>query len=207
MQINLPDKVAPSSVHVTRNGTDVTSAFAVRANGEYQGLVTGLVVGDNELVATMANGPALHLTITNHPSGGPVFAGPQVQPWICRTIAATATDPGFPAPADAQCNSSVAYTYMYMDAVTHTFKPYDPAAPPAPARSRTRRPTRAPPCRTSCGGSAVRWTAGSTTSRCSPIPPRRGRRLRRSPVGTTRCSTSSAAARHRGISTARRRTT
>ena len=31
----------------------------------------------------MAQGPALHLTITNHPSGGPVFAGPQVQPWVC----------------------------------------------------------------------------------------------------------------------------
>ena len=100
VQINLPDKVAPSSVHVTLNGSDVTSAFAVRANGEYQGKVTGLAVGDNELVATMAKGPALHLTITNHPSGGPVFAGPQVQPWVCRTIAPTATT-GLPR-ADAR---------------------------------------------------------------------------------------------------------
>ena len=135
VQINLPDKVAPSSVHVSLNGSDVTSAFAVRANGEYQGKVTGLAVGDNDLVATMAKGPALHLTITNHPNGGPVFAGPQVQPWVCRTIAPTATDPGFPAPnaGDAQCNSATAYTYVYMDAVTHTFKAYDPAAPPPAA--------------------------------------------------------------------------
>src|SRR4051812_19049434 len=135
VQINVPDRVAPSSVHVTLNGIDVTSAFAVRANGELQGLVTGLAVGDNELVATMAKGPATHITITNHPSGGPVFAGPQVQPWVCRTIAATATDPGFPAPnaGDAQCNSPTAFTYVYMDAVTHTFKAYDPAAPPPAA--------------------------------------------------------------------------
>ena len=90
VQINVPDRVAPSSVHVTLNGSDVTSAFAVRTNGEFQGVVTGLAAGDNELVATMAKGPATHITITNHPSGGPVFAGPQVQPWVCRTIAATA---------------------------------------------------------------------------------------------------------------------
>src|SRR3954453_16312959 len=44
VQINGPDKVAPSSVHVTLNGSDVTPVFAVRANGEFQGLVTGLVV-------------------------------------------------------------------------------------------------------------------------------------------------------------------
>src|SRR4051812_38284486 len=108
VQINVPDRVAPSSVHVTLNGSDVTSAFAVRANGELQGLVTGLAVGDNELVATMAKGPATHITITNHPSGGPVFAGPQVQPWLCRTIA------GFPAPSDPQCTTQAAYSYVYM---------------------------------------------------------------------------------------------
>jgi hypothetical protein len=135
VQINVPDRVAPSSAHVTLNGSDVTSAFAVRTNGEFQGVVTGLAAGDNKLVATMAKGPATHITITNHPSGGPVFAGPQVQPWVCRTIAATATDPGFPAPnaGDAQCNSPTAFTYVYMDAVTHTFKAYDPAAPPPAA--------------------------------------------------------------------------
>jgi len=127
VQINLPDKVAPSSVHVTLNGTDVTSAFAVRANGEYQGLVTGLAVGDNELVATMAKGPALHLTITNHPSGGPVFAGPQVQPWTCVTVA------GFPTPTDAQCNGAPLFSFVYMNATTHTFQTYNPAAPPAAA--------------------------------------------------------------------------
>jgi hypothetical protein len=133
VQVNLPDRVDPASVHVRLNGSDVTSAFAVRPNGAYQGLVTGLVVGDNEIVATMQRGPAVHLTITNHPSGGPVFAGPQVQPWICRTIIATPTDPGFPAPTDAQCNAPAAYSFVYMNAVTHTFQAYNPAAPPSAA--------------------------------------------------------------------------
>jgi hypothetical protein len=127
VQVALPARVDPSTVRVSLNGSDVTSAFAVRPDGRYEGVVTGLAVGANDLMATMRLGPTVHLTITNHPSGGPIFAGPQVQPWICRTIT------GFGAPADAQCNTASSFSYQYMDAGTHTFKAYDPAAPPAPA--------------------------------------------------------------------------
>src|SRR5437763_10386665 len=127
VQINVPDRVAPASVRVSLNGRDVTSAFAVRANGGLQGLLTGLAVGENEVVATMPKAPEMHLTITNHPSGGALFAGPQVQPWLCKTVA------GFPAPTDAQCDAPAAYSYVYMDAASHTFKAYDPAAPPPAA--------------------------------------------------------------------------
>jgi hypothetical protein len=127
VQVVLPARVDPNTVRVILNRRDVTSAFAVRPDGRYEGLVTGLAVGANDLMATMRLGPTVHLTITNHPIGGPIFAGPQVQPWICTTVA------GFGAPTDAQCNTTPAYSYQYMDAVTHTFKAYDPAAPPPPA--------------------------------------------------------------------------
>jgi hypothetical protein len=127
VQVVLPDRVDPASVHVSLNGTDVTSAFAVRANGAYEGVVTGLANGANELIATMKNGPSVHLTVTNHPSGGPVFAGPQVQPWVCESVK------GFPAPTDAQCDGTPIFSFSYMDATSHTFKAYDPASPPAAA--------------------------------------------------------------------------
>jgi Tannase-like family of unknown function (DUF6351) len=117
VEVVLPARVDPDTVRVSLNGTDVTSAFAVRPNGRYEGVVTGLVVGPNDLMATMRQGPTVHLTITNHPSGGPIFAGPQVQPWVCRTIT------GFPAPTDAQCNAAPAFMYAYMNAATHTFQP------------------------------------------------------------------------------------
>ena len=201
VQIVLPDRIDPATVAVSLNGNDVTSSFAIRAGGAYEGLVTGLAVGENELVATMRKGPSLHLTITNHPSGGPVFAGPQVQPWICKTVT------GFPAPTDAQCNTAPTYSYMYMDAISHTFKAYDPAAPPPAASIATT---------TTDQGTAVpyivRLERGAMDRGLYDVavlanPPRRGRRLRRSPAGTTRCSTSSAAARRRGTRTAHRRTT
>jgi hypothetical protein len=127
VQVVLPARIDPGTVHVSLNGTDVTAAFAVRPDGRYEGLVTGLAVGQNDLMATMRLGPTVHLTITNHPSGGPVFAGPQVQPWICTSQA------GFGAPTDAQCDTAAAYSYVYMDAGTHSFTTYNPAAPPPAA--------------------------------------------------------------------------
>jgi hypothetical protein len=128
VQVVLPGRVDPASVRVSLDGTDVTSAFAVRANGAYEGVVTGLANGANDLMATMKNGPTVHLTVTNHPSGGPVFAGPQVQPWVCENVA------GFPAPADVQCDAPPIFSFSYMDAATHTFKSYNPASPPPAAQ-------------------------------------------------------------------------
>jgi Tannase-like family of unknown function (DUF6351) len=128
VQVVLPAQVDPSTVRVSLNGTDITSAFAVRPNGAFEGVVTGLAVGDNDLAATMQRAPVAHLTVTNHPSGGPIFAGAQVQPWICKTVA------GFPAPTDAQCDGPALVSFSYRDATSGTFKPYDPASPPPEAQ-------------------------------------------------------------------------
>ena len=125
VQVVLPNRVDPSTVRVSLDGNDVTSTFAVRPNGAYEGVVTGLANGANDLMASMKNGPTVHLTITNHPSGGPVFAGAQVQPWICETVT------GFPVPTDAQCDGPPIVSFDYMDATTHKFQAYDPASPPA----------------------------------------------------------------------------
>ncbi len=131
VQVVLPGRVDPSTVRVSVDGRDVTSAFAVRAGGAYEGVVTGLANGANDLMATMRNGPTVHLTVTNHPSGGPVFAGPQVQPWVCTT------QTGFPVSTNAQCDGASLFTFQYMDAVSHTFKPYTTAVPPAQIASTT----------------------------------------------------------------------
>ncbi len=128
VQVVLPARVDPSTVRVSVEGRDVTSAFGVRPDGRYEGVVTGLAVGANDLMATMRNGPTVHLTVTNHPSGGPIFAGPQVQPWLCKSVA------GFGAPTNDQCDTAATFTYSYMDATTHTFKPYDPSTPPPSAQ-------------------------------------------------------------------------
>ena len=74
----------------------------MRPNGRFQGLVTGLALGDNVLTARITGGPGARITLTNHPNGGPVFSGPQVQPWVCQE---TAVDEP-PDDAAAQANGS-----------------------------------------------------------------------------------------------------
>jgi hypothetical protein len=110
----------PGSVRVTVGDRDVTDAFAMRPNGRYEGLVEGLAVGENELAATVPDAPAAHLTIVDHPNGGPVFSGPQVQPWVCQDGA-----------RDAQCNQPETYEYEYRSSVTGQFAAYDPDNPPS----------------------------------------------------------------------------
>ena len=56
----------------------------MRANGKFEGLVTGLANGSNVLTAQLPDGYGARLTIVNHPIGGPTFSGPQIQPWLCQ---------------------------------------------------------------------------------------------------------------------------
>ena len=116
----------PSSVSVTLNGTDVTRTFAVRPNGRYEGLVTGLRIGSNVLRAVSTNGRSGATTIFNHPNGGPVFSGPQVQPWVCQATA-----------VDAQCNQPATYEWLYKSTSGGGLKAYDRANPPSDVATTT----------------------------------------------------------------------
>ena len=132
VQINLPPAVNPAlGVKVALNGALINNMFAVRPNGRFQGLVTGLRDGDNLLTVTTSQGRA-KITITNHPIGGPVFAGAQLQPWICATVVAQTVsvigNPGSTPPTatattrasglssdpiDVQCDTPPTYSYYY----------------------------------------------------------------------------------------------
>jgi Tannase-like family of unknown function (DUF6351) len=62
---------------------DATREFAVRPSGRFEALVTGLKDGPNVLTATAQGARGARITITSHPLGGPVFAGPQLPAWKC----------------------------------------------------------------------------------------------------------------------------
>ncbi|SLK14295.1 hypothetical protein SAMN06272721_12045 [Arthrobacter sp. P2b] len=144
MRVNVPPNVPPHQVTVTVNGRDVTDAFGPDPQHDLAllGLVDGLELGENKVVAK-ANGkglgrPAAQLTVTNHPIGGPVFSGPQIQPWACTT-----EEIGLGAATDAQCNAPARYEFFYMDVDPPSIvdegpglrdgpslTPYDPQNPP-----------------------------------------------------------------------------
>ena len=145
VEVVFPHRFTDDNVTVTLNGTDVTSAFALRADDTFSGIVCGLALGDNEVVArsvptspkSKTKGPkTARLTITNHPASGPVFSGEQLQPWVCAQPAVTPTvvtipgtsltatvnsrASGLEGAADANCNAPSRYTYWYQPATRDT---------------------------------------------------------------------------------------
>ena len=159
--IGVPANASPSDLTMTLKGASVTSMFQYDASrNRMVGLVTGLAVGANQLVAS-AGGKSANLTITNYPRGGPVISGPQLKPWVCATRVATVVNVTVPGttltapvttrvsgldadPTDADCNSPTKFSYYYQPKVkqgttcTFTFTGtnpcfvvYDTAAPPA----------------------------------------------------------------------------
>lgn len=113
------------AVRMDVDGREVTAAFRAQPDGSLLGLVEGLAMGANTLTASQQFGSLAQIAITNHPIGGPIFAGPQVTPWVCGTERA-----GLGPALDAQCNAPTRYTFFYRNAGTGQFAPYDPAAPP-----------------------------------------------------------------------------
>ena len=150
----LPAGVDRSRVRVTVGSKDITGQFG---GGRLAGLmtgvptrnllginpsanalvgrITGLALGANVLTARLPNGSGARLTITNHRSGGPLFSGPQIQPWSC--------NPGASTP---RCDRTPTYQFFFVPAGANNgpqapnvttpdprFQPYDPALPPPPA--------------------------------------------------------------------------
>jgi hypothetical protein len=144
--VRLPSGSSASSLKVEVNGRDVTSSFVLASGDGRQGLVSGLTVGRNVIVAQADGASAAQLIVTNAPRGGPVLAGAQLMPYICATRvarAATATTAatnasGFGAEAlDEQCNiaSETSYFYRSIQAGCSMANPYPSPPATAPANA------------------------------------------------------------------------
>ncbi len=98
-----------SAVEVLVGERPVTEDFQPDGEG-LLGLVTGLEPGDNELTVR-GDGVQASLTVTNHPITGPLFAGPQEQPFVCETEAFIGLDLGPPLDEDCSIDTRVDYFY------------------------------------------------------------------------------------------------
>jgi hypothetical protein len=142
VRINLPADWAFVGVGrmVTRpqvrvGSRDVSGAFSFTEHDTLTGLVTGLPLGRSTLTAKAGRTGAT-LQLTNHSIDGPLFAGPQIQPWACAA-----------GTVGKQCHKAATYTLSYLPVGTErvrvsaagtgaasTYRPYDPSNPP-PAQS------------------------------------------------------------------------
>lgn len=135
--VRADDPALLEGAHLLVNGEPARAELADDGEGGLKGLVSGLVLGENRLRVVLADKSVLERTVTNHPNGGPVFSGPQVQPWNCTNEAAE----------DAQCNQPPEYRFKYVPAsrlqalitgfdpmnpgLPSSFRDYDPENPPA----------------------------------------------------------------------------
>ena len=134
VQVDWPERFSAERLKVTVGGRDVTSVFTTVASGRAMGVLDGLARGANVVEARVKGAGGARLVITNHPKGGPVFAGPQVQPWVCAT-----EEHGLGPALDDQCNAptNVSYLYQPTDAEPGSYEPYDPASPPSDVATTT----------------------------------------------------------------------
>src|SRR4051794_40012541 len=128
VQIRLPRGADASHLKVTLEGRDVSDAFSHGSGRRREGVVDGLALGANELVARAPGATGASLEITNHRNGGPIFGGPQPQPWFCQQGA-----------VDKQRNQPAQYTYLYRstDRTKTGLQPYDPKNPPSDVATTT----------------------------------------------------------------------
>ncbi len=133
VEVVLPAGASASGVRVQAGPRDVTGAFSDRG-GRLVGLVEGLPDGPSTLTAQLADGRGARLDVVNHPKGGPVFSGPQVQPWFCTTQVS-----GLGKELDSQCNAptSVRYVYRSANPARTGFQAYDPQNPPSDVATTT----------------------------------------------------------------------
>lgn len=138
VEIVADDPLQLSGARLLLNGQPLPETMlTLTESGSLKGLLDGLALGRNTLRAILGNGTVLEREIINHPNGGPVISGPQIQPWQCTNAAAV----------DAQCNQPAEYSFKYVPAnkletlitsfdpespgLPDSFLPYDPANPPA----------------------------------------------------------------------------
>jgi hypothetical protein len=135
VRVDLPAGVAAQDVKLTVNGTDATAKLKADASGRaLTGLVTGLAIGSNVLAATGSNKASAKLTVVNHPITGPVFSGPQEQPFVCMTDKFTLLGGAKLGPAlDANCSIATRIDYVYRSKDGKVKPLTDPKTAPADA--------------------------------------------------------------------------
>ena len=135
VRVKLPPGAKRSQLRLTAGKRNITPTLKRKGKRKLEGVVRRLREGRTPLVARIRDGATAKVVVTNHPIGGPIFAGPQIQPWDCQETA-----------RDAQCNEPPSFEFLYLPAGSSTqgsalpgtsgnesggpFRPYDPEDPP-----------------------------------------------------------------------------
>ena len=125
VEVRTEDRRDAKHLRIELDGRDVGLAFREMPNGTRLGLLTGLSVGPHTIVATV-KGQTGRLELVNHPITGPLFSGPQQQPFFCET-----EQNGLGPPSDAACSAPTQVNYRYRTTAGAFATLADPTVRPA----------------------------------------------------------------------------
>jgi len=118
IRIQLPPGTAPDAVTIELTGPDgtrdVSTVFRPEAGGSEPSLIAvldNIPEGRSELRAHIGSITTYELSLKNHPSHGPVFSGPQQQPFFCNPA-----DSGLGPEHDEYCHTETIVEYFYRNA-------------------------------------------------------------------------------------------
>lgn len=110
------------NIQVKINDRNVTDQFktAELASGDevLLGRLKNLKPGENSLRVTGPSGSTITRTLNSYPVSGPIFSGPQQEPFICQT---QASGLGMPLDPD-KCNIKTRHFYKYLSTDTGQFE-------------------------------------------------------------------------------------
>jgi hypothetical protein len=136
-----------NKIELYLNGSRLDTPLKMAGSHQLEGVIQGLRLGENTLEAYV-KGQSLRdtITLTNYPVTGPMFSGPQQQPFVCTTIQAavgkqplvdSATPPGYRVTDTGgatigysrDCSIDTIVTYLYRSKSTNNFVPLASGAP------------------------------------------------------------------------------
>lgn len=113
VRIEVPEGVRPRRVAILLDDRDVSSAFRVQG-GDLVAVLDGLTPGQHTLSASARRASPDSLEITAYPETGPVFSGPQQEPFYCETTEfTTVTGESLGEPLDEDCSIATRIDYVY----------------------------------------------------------------------------------------------
>ncbi len=124
VEVSLGASFNAAQLTVSLDGRDVSDQFRQTSSQTLQALLTGLPLGDSELLAEV-DGAELgeSITLTNYPQSGPIISGPQEQPFYCQTEQFEMVAGGLLGPAlDADCSIATRVDYVYWSDQDVSFK-------------------------------------------------------------------------------------
>src|SRR5688572_1733385 len=127
--VTVPAGTRTDQLTVALNGKDILARLSLdAASGEYRGLIDGLAIGTNRVIAKIKSPRhEATLTIVNHPITGPILSGPHLAPYECSTEAS-----GLGPALDANCSAPTKIWHLYRS-TDNTFKTLPNREGPRPA--------------------------------------------------------------------------